>query len=125
MLYRVRDREFKETGELWLVYGKQRPLSLPWDVEEKDAGEAGTWFLSYLSEIGYIDTDDVYDGCVFGTVSKQFVGLELGSYVYIRVDGSNPALYHVCIRREKGDEWWEQPGIEKFDFLVDLGMRRV
>lgn len=49
--------------------------------------EVGTWFLSYLCEMGVIKQgDDVYRGTVSGTLLKTFCGIPKDSYISISMD---------------------------------------
>ncbi len=42
-----------------------------------DTAPAGTWFLSYLCELGFINADDgVYYGHVTGKIKEKFLGLK-------------------------------------------------
>ena len=55
----------------------------------KRNNNSGTWFLSYLCEIGVIKNDDTVEfNCVTGKLLKEYFGLPINTYVYIRMDNS-------------------------------------
>lgn len=96
-----------------------------------DPSDAGTWFLSYLAELGYIDNvDDVYGGTATGDTKQGFLGLPDGISIYVRIDLRDKALFHVYYgdaKKEDEDEdedndepWWEKPGVKKLDFRFSL-----
>jgi len=85
--------------------------------------EQGEWFLSYcLCDTGYIDCDDLFRGALVGTVTKEFLGLTVGTQVQILTDTTVPRRFHVKVRpdgyeSDDGDAWFVTAKVQ-FDFVV-------
>lgn len=105
---------------------------------ECDTSSAGTWMLSYLSELDYIVAyDDVRNGSVYGTIDNNFLDLANGTEIYCSVDEYDRTLFHakcdIIDPKKKDDseseEWddvfWEKPDITKIDFRVNLGIQII
>lgn len=65
----------------------------------KDIQDMATWFLSCLAEFGPVRNDDeVWNGTLLGHITRPFLGLEVGTEVYIRMNKKDAGLYHVYHR---------------------------
>lgn len=103
--------------------------------EKCDTSPAGTWALSWLSELGYIDNDDtIQNGCAYGSSDNNFLGLPNGTEIYCRVDELDKNLFHVTHETVKiqdlediddYDVWWEHPAAGKIDFRLDTIIKIV
>jgi hypothetical protein len=105
-----------------------------------DTSSAGTWALSYLTELGFISNDDtVENGYVIGTTHDNFLGVPNGKEIYCVVDKYDRTLFHASIDLEipnelgstnededdEGDVFWNKPNITKIDFRMNLGIEIV
>ena len=87
-----------------------------------NVSQAGTWFISYLCEIGYITNyNEVFGGHGDGTLLKDLHDIKKGSRIHIYVDNVNPCLFHIDYIDSKTyleyedysdmnndiDVWWE------------------
>jgi hypothetical protein len=113
-----------------------------------DPRNAGTWFLSYLAELGYIRNNDFIDnGWIDGTTQRDFLGLPAKTMVHIRIDDCDKTLFHLyylpgehtdeddddgeddgvseeptSFSDDEGDDtaWWDRPSAKKMDFRFDI-----
>lgn len=61
-----------------------------------DTSAAGTWFLSYLSSLGFINNDDtIQNGYVYGTTNKNFLGIPDGTEIFCQVDEKEKDIFHL------------------------------
>jgi len=96
---------------------------------ECDTGPAGTWALSYLSELGFILIDDtIENGWAIGSSANNFLGLTDGTQICVTVDDIDRTLFHAkCdINPKEDDSWedvfWEKPGITQIDFSLGINI---
>jgi hypothetical protein len=89
----------------------------------------GTWVISWLVEMGYIDNDDtVQNGYTIGKSNNNFLGLPNKTYLQCKVDKLDKNLFHVIYREidyEDCDEddydiWWDGAAAKKIDFRTDI-----
>lgn len=101
---------------------------------ECDTSSAGTWMLSYLSELDYIiGEDDIMNGYVYGTTNNNFLGLANGTLIHCCVDEYDRTLFHakcdIFDPKKKDDEeediFGKNPTFTKIDFKINLGIEIV
>lgn len=75
---------------------------------EKKINNAGTWFLSYLCEIGIIENNDtVQHNYVTGKLMKDFCDVPAGYCVYITMNDSE-TLNIIYAPSETVDNFYEE-----------------
>ncbi len=97
----------------------ERPMSKTSSHQES---QVGTWFLSYLCELGVIDNEDeVWSNMVTGIVIKPLGEIPIGSEVFIKMIQPEEMIVHYRELPKEVDEdededeneedsvWWEQP----------------
>lgn len=97
-----------------------------------DTSYMGTWYLSCISELDYIEiADDIRDGYTFGRTGNDFLGLPNKTPIYCYVDEHDKNLFHVSYDMNNMDEeewmkdydvWWDHPSVTKVDFRVNFGI---
>ena len=87
-------------------------ISIP-KLEKKN--NAGTWFLSYLTEIGVLDADDSIEGnCVSGKLLMNLDDIPAGHYVIITMtDGKTLDIISSDNNEDDDDNtpWFERAGV--------------
>jgi len=69
----------------------------------KDTFNGGTWFLSYLCEIGLINNaDTVQDNYLEGTLLQNCWGLQKGVLVYIEMNTPDTLQIWYCNPKDEG-----------------------
>jgi hypothetical protein len=93
---------------------QEKDPKLTEEKPQKDISSfAGTWFLSYMCELGYITASKCYHGNVEGTVQKSFCGLQPDIKVNIDADFGDPSLFHLSYKNSEYET-------VQFVFKVDL-----
>ena len=100
-------------------------------MPKKTSDNAGTWFLSYLCEIGVIKNDDtVQHDYVTGTLQKDFWDIPKGHHVYITMnDGETLNIKYTSPEEfqnfEETDEdmdeaWFSQDFVQEKKVKINL-----
>ena len=85
--------------------------------------QEATWFLSYCFDgTGYVDIGDIFLGALVGTVTKEFLGLKVGTEIQILASTNIPRRFHVKVcpdgyESDDGDVWFVTTAVS-FDFVV-------
>ena len=104
---------------------------------------AGTWFLSYICEMGIIRADDIFNNHVHGKLMKDYWGIPKGFLVFVKMEQDGETLtiqygpndtdedtnedknYEECYTTENDNDnenseyieddrlWWEKEGVKE------------
>lgn len=78
---------------------------------------AGTWYFSYLAEVGYIEnSDSIERNYVEGIVKKSIFGVDVGFRIYCTMDEKEIITVYYAPNdsvteyeeKEIDEPWWEQ-----------------
>lgn len=98
-----------------------------------DTSAAGTWMLSYLSELGLIENDDtIENGYTYGYTRNGFLELPNKTQIFCEIDKDDKSLFHVIYEdknnkipkdwEDEYDIWWQHPFAKKIGFQIKLNI---
>lgn len=95
---------------------------------------AGTWFLSYLCEMGIISNHDIVEcNYVGGKLLKDYFGIPAGYEVFITmIAGEILSISYASkedvknvMEKNDDDDWWEQPFAKNKKVLLSLTYQTI
>lgn len=103
-----------------------RAISFYGKCQKCDTTSAGTWCLSYLASLGYINNDDdIRMGYVHGTSGRKFMGLPNKTEIFCEVDEEDREVYHLKHKIESEeyedeDSWWNYDNVGRITFRAKV-----